>query len=44
MVEKIPSFRAKLELQVLPDIEALEEREVDIANPGPWMEFRLEVP
>jgi hypothetical protein len=34
MVEEIPSLRAKLEFQILPDIEALEEREVDVAISG----------
>jgi hypothetical protein len=32
MVKEIPSLRAKLELHVLPDIEALEERKIDIAE------------
>ena len=32
MVKEIPSLRTKLELQVLPDREALEERKVDIAE------------
>ncbi len=34
MVEEIPCLGTELELQVLPDVEAFEQREVDIAESG----------
>jgi hypothetical protein len=43
IVKEIPSLRAKLELQVLLDIEALEERKLTLLNPGRWIDFRRDV-
>jgi hypothetical protein len=34
MVKEVPGFSPELELQVLPDVETLEEREVYIAVAG----------
>jgi hypothetical protein len=34
MIKQVPSLRPELELQVLPDVKTLEEREVYIAEAG----------
>ena len=34
MIKQVPSFRPELELQVLPDVKTLEEREINIAEAG----------